>query len=116
VLHEKLVGLFVGLRAGAVHRRTFAPVEHSELDRGGIDGAPHFAAERIDLANDLPLGNSPDGRVAAHGADRVARHRQERGFCSHPRGCERRFDPRVTGADNNDVELINRTAHARGNP
>ena len=68
-LGQELVGLLVALGAGAVHRRALAPVEQAELDRGRVGEHPHRAAERVDLADDLPLGHAADRRVAAHLAD-----------------------------------------------
>jgi hypothetical protein len=45
---------------------TFRGVQQPELDTGGIGGQAHLTAEGIDLANDVPLGLSPDGGVTAH--------------------------------------------------
>ncbi len=66
-----LIGPFVRLRPGTVHRRSLAPIEHAELDPGGVDHLTHRAAQRIDLAYDLTLGHAADGRIAAHLSHRV---------------------------------------------
>ena len=76
VFHLKLIRFFVRLSPRTVHGRTFATVEHPEMNPGGINHAAHFAAERIDFADNLALGNSSDRRIAAHLCDRVAIHRQ----------------------------------------
>ena len=76
MLHFELIRFFVRLSPRTVHGRTFATVEHPEMNPGGINHAAHFAAERIDFADNLALGNSSDRRIAAHLRDRVAIHRQ----------------------------------------
>src|SRR5262249_5208540 len=70
-LHLLLIGFLVGLGPRAVHGRAFAAIEHAELNARGIDRAPHDAAERVDLAGNLPFGHATDGRVAAHLPNRV---------------------------------------------
>jgi hypothetical protein len=74
VFHGELVELLVGLSAGRVHGRALGPVEHAELDGAGVDPFTHFAPEGVDLADDLPLGDAADGRVAAHLGDGVGVH------------------------------------------
>ena len=83
-LGEELVRLLVALGPGAVHRRALAAVEQAELDGGGVGDDAHRAAEGVDLADDLPLGDPADRRVAAHLADGVAVHRQQGGAPAHP--------------------------------
>ena len=63
------VGVFVALSARATHRGAFRRVEHLEHDARCIGSESHEAAERIDFANHLALGQSADGRVATHRAD-----------------------------------------------
>jgi len=67
----RLVGAFVRLRPGAVHRRPLAPIEQPELDTGGVDRAAHRAAQRIDFAHEVPFGHAADRRVATHLRDRI---------------------------------------------
>ena len=55
---------------------------------------PHRAAQGVDLADDLALGDATDRRVAAHLADGVAVHRQQGGAQAHPRRRQRRLDAR----------------------
>ena len=110
-LHFELVGLFVGLGPGAVHRRPLAAVEHAELDARGVDRAAHLAAERVDLADDLPLGHAADGRVAAHLADGVEVHGQERGLRAESRRGQRRLAAGMAGPDDDDIEIVLRRNH-----
>ena len=104
--HFLLVGFFVGLGARAVHRGAFAAVEQAELDAGGIDGLAHGAAEGVDFANDLSLGDAADGWVTAHLRDGVAVGGEQRGACSHARCGECGFATGMTGADNEHVEVV----------
>ena len=101
-----LVGFFVGLCAGAVHGGTFAAVEHAELDAGGIDGAAHRAAQGVDFADDLSLGDAADGRVAAHLADGIEVGRQECGLGPHARRRQCRFRARMSAADHQNVVVV----------
>ena len=48
------------------HCRSFRAVEHTELDGGGVGDKAHLSAEGVDLAYNLSLGYSADGRIAAH--------------------------------------------------
>ena len=89
-----------------MHRRALAAVEHAELDAGGVDGPAHGAAEGVDLADDLPLADAADGRVAAHLADGVAVGREQGGAGAHPRGGQRGLGPGVAGADDDHVEVV----------
>ena len=74
VFHFELVGLFVRLCAGAVHGRAFTGVEHPEMNAGMINDTAHFSAQRIDFTDNLSLGHTAYGRVAAHLRNRVAVH------------------------------------------
>ena len=69
-LHGLPVELAVGLGAGALHRRAFAPVQHAELDAGGVGHPAHQAVEGVDLADEMALAEPANGRIAGHFADR----------------------------------------------
>ena len=101
-----LIGLLVGLGPRAVHGRALAAVEQAELDAGGVDRPAHQPAQGVDLADDLPLGDAADGRVAAHLADGVAIGRQQRGPRPEPRSGQRRLGPGMPGADHDHVEIV----------
>ena len=74
---------------------------------------PHLAPERVDLPHDLPLGDSADGRVAAHLADRVEVHRHERGLGPHAGRRQRRLAPRVARSDHHDIEIVIGRIHSQ---
>src|SRR5260370_11404714 len=111
MLHRELVELLVCLGARRVHRRALRLVEHAELDSAGVDALAHLAAEGIDLADNLSLGDAADGRVAAHLRDGVGAHRQERGAQPHPGGGQRRLDAGMPGADDDHVEIEGERIH-----
>ena len=68
--------------------RTLSDVEHSELDGGFIRYDTHLAAQSIDFAHNLSLGNTSDGGVATHLTNLVHIHRYQTGFGTHVcRGC-----------------------------
>ena len=73
-LHRRAIELAVGLSARAAHGRAFGAIEQPKLDSGGVGDAAHEAVERIDLADELPLAQPADRRIAGHGADRRRGH------------------------------------------
>src|SRR6185295_12789295 len=54
----------IALGARPPHRRPARSVEDPELDAGGIGEAPHDPAQRVDLPDELALGEASDRRVA----------------------------------------------------
>ena len=72
----------------------------------GVDDLAHLAAEGVDLADDLALGDAADGRVAAHLRDGVGVHGQQRGAQTQPSRGQGRLDAGMTGADDNHVEIV----------
>jgi hypothetical protein len=61
-LHGLGVRVLVALGARAVDGGAPGGVEDLELDAGGVGGQAHQAAERVDLADELALGQAADGR------------------------------------------------------
>ena len=114
MLHEELVGLFVGLGPGAVHRRTLGPVEQAKLDPRGINRPAHFSPESVDFPDDLPLGDPSDRGIAAHGGDHVAAHGQEGGAGSQARRGEGGLDAGVPGPNHHHIKGINKSRHEPG--
>ncbi len=89
-LCERRVRLLVRLRPRRLHGRAPARVEHAELDHRGIDELAHLAAQRVDLAHEVSLGNPADGGIAGHLADAVEVLRDQQGGETQPRereGC-----------------------------
>ena len=63
-LHGGAVKRAVGLRARPMHGGPFASVQQAKLDARGICHAPHQPVQRINFANQMPLANAANGRVA----------------------------------------------------
>jgi hypothetical protein len=70
ILHGGAVKRPIGLCAGTSDGRSLAAVENPELDAGPVGRPPHEAIQGIDLANEVALPQSADGRVAGHLTDR----------------------------------------------
>ena len=51
------------------------------------------------------------GVIAAHGGDHVGVHGQESGAQPHARGSKSGFGPGMTGADDDDIEIVNERGH-----
>ena len=63
----------------------------------------HDAAEGVDLAHQVALGDASDGGVAGHLRDQVEIHGDHGGPQTHARASAGGFAPGVTGADDHDV-------------
>jgi len=71
VLHYFLVFAPVSLRAQRVNGRSFASVEHPELDASLVSAPGHFSAKGVEFANEMTLSRSTDRWVARHIAHSV---------------------------------------------
>ena len=69
--------LLVGLRARRPDRRAAAAIEQLELNAGGVDGATHQPAQRINLTNQMTLGGAANRWVTRHVRDGVSRQRAQ---------------------------------------
>ena len=98
-LHRLPVKLAVGLGAGALHRRAFAAVQHAELDAGGIGHLAHQAVEGVDLADQMPLAEPANGRIAGHLADRGEAVGDQRRARTHASRRGRRLAAGMAAAD-----------------
>jgi hypothetical protein len=85
LLHRGPISGAVALGAGRAHGGAARGVERLELDRGAVGGASHLTAERVDLADQMPLRGAADGGVARHLADRVEVHGEQQRAASHAR-------------------------------
>ena len=73
----------VALSPGAPHGGTLRAVQHAELQCRAVRHLSHVSAQGINLADDLPFGNSTHGRVARHLCYLVHVHGDEQRACSH---------------------------------
>src|SRR5205823_8167179 len=82
----------------------------------GVDDLAHFAAEGVDFADDLTLGDPADSRIAAHLGDGVGVHRQESGAQAHAGGRQSGFDSGMAGADDKDIKFVDQLGHEEIQP
>ena len=73
----------------------------------------HRATERVDLAHQVTLADTADGRVAAHGAQRLDVLRQQQGAAAHAGGRQRGLGAGMAAAHNDDIECIGKS-HGAG--
>src|SRR5262249_39844299 len=66
----------ITLRARPPYRGPARPIEDLELNAGSIRERRHATAQSVDLAHELPLGQSSDRWIAGHPADRATPRRQ----------------------------------------
>ena len=104
--HPRLVGHFVRLRAQGIHGRAFAGVQHARLDERIVDGAAHFAAQRVQLAHQVPLAGAADGGIAGHHGHAVQIQRQKQRALPHARARKRGFATRVPRAHHDQVKFL----------
>jgi hypothetical protein len=70
-LHAELVSLLVGLSAEGLDGGALGGVEHADVGVGGVGVASHFAAEGVNLADEVAFRWSADGAVAGHEGNSV---------------------------------------------
>ena len=81
-LHALTVERLIGLGAGRPDRRAFARIEHPELYTRLVNSPGHFAAQRVNLPNQMALADAANGGIARHMADVVEVERQHQRFCA----------------------------------
>jgi len=105
LFHAQPVEEPVGLGPGRPDRRTLAGVEAAELDAGGVYVSGHLSAQGIDFLDQVALGQTADGRVAAHGSDGIGVAKENSGAAAHAGRGQGRFAAGMAGADDDDVVL-----------
>ncbi len=103
-LHGGCIELPVRLGTGAAHRGPLAPIEHPKLNSAGIGDEAHQAVQRVDFPDQMPLAESPDGRIAGHRADRRKAVGHQDGLCAHTCGGTGSLATRVASTDDDDVK------------
>src|SRR5580658_2581267 len=104
--HFYAIKLLVALGAGAPDGGTAGGVEQAKLDADRVCDLAHNAAESVDFADQMALGDAADGGVAGHLGDQVEVHGDDRRLEAHARGGHGRFAAGVACADYGDVELF----------
>ena len=103
--HLAVVERPITLRAWRPNRRALPCVQRAELDPGRVGAQPHLAAERVDLANELPLRDATDRRIARHAADRGRIEHDAGRTRADPRRGQRGLGAGVTTTDHDHVEV-----------
>jgi hypothetical protein len=104
-LHGPRVQRPIRLRAWSAHRRALASVKDSELNAALIGNPAHQPIKRVDFADQMTLPESPNSRIAGHGADGRKSVGDQRSFSAHAGSCRCSFTARVPAADDNNVVL-----------
>ncbi len=98
------VELPIRLRPRGADRGALTGVQRAELDSGQIRGPRHRAAQCVDLAYQMPLADTADGRVAAHlaqGLDALSEQQRPR---AHAGSRQRSFGAGMATTDHDDVK------------
>jgi hypothetical protein len=103
LFHQIAVEHTVCLDALGMYGRALACVEHTVLKHNFICGSAHFAAERVDLKDELALARAADGRIAGQVGDGVVGNGEKNGFNAHSCGGKRGFATGVSCADDGNV-------------
>jgi hypothetical protein len=104
--HLHAVEGLVALRARGPDGWAARGVEQAELNAAGVGDLAHDSAQRVDLADEVSLGDAADGGVAAHLRDEVEVQGEEGRAQPHARGGHGRLAPGVPGADYHHIELL----------
>ena len=100
--HVIAIQIHVRLCARTPDGRTFGTVENSELQTGRVDCRAHFAAESVDLFDEVPLGSAANRRIAGHLTDAVQTHRKQTCLAAHARTCQSSLNSGVTTTDDDN--------------
>jgi len=73
------------------------------MDAGMVGKKTHFAAESIDLTDEMPLGRPADGGIAGHAARGNLVHGHEQDGTSHPRSGKSSLNAGMTSTGNDDI-------------
>ena len=102
--HLQAVLLLVALRARRPHGRPARSIQQAKLDSDRVGHLAHDAAQRVDFANEVPLGDATHGGIARHLRDEIDVEGEQRGLQPHAGSGHRSLASGMTGADDNDVE------------
>ncbi len=103
-LHDFAVLAPVDLRPQRMDGRPLAAVQHPALDEALVGRAAHLAAERVELADEVPLRRPADGGVARAVSHRVQIDGENNRLTPQASRGEARLDSRVPRADDGHVD------------
>ncbi len=85
------------------------------MDAGPVNCLRHQTAQCINLAGQMTLANTADGRVATHLANCFQVLREQQGSRPHARSGSAGFSACMSTANNNDVKIL-RVTHITFGP
>ena len=103
VLHEFLVFAAVRLSTKGMNCGAFTAVEHPELNAGPVCRLAHFAAQGINLPDQMAFAGAADGGVAGHVAHGIQIDGKDNGFQSQACGGQGGFDACMARTDDRNV-------------
>ena len=104
--HLQAVGLLVALRTRRPDGRAARSIQEPKLDTNRVGDFSHDAAEGVDFADEVSLGNATDSGIARHLRDQVDVQRVECGLQPHASGSHGGLAPGMSGTDHDYVELF----------
>jgi len=96
----------ISLGAGGTHRWPLTSVQNSELDTCLVRSNSHYSAKRIDLADKVPLSNTPDRWITGHLTQRLDAVSKQQCSAPHPRRGQGSFSAGVTAPHDDHVEAL----------
>src|SRR2546422_4047224 len=105
-LEPELIGLLIALRTRCPNSRPFLGVQHPELEASHVRRLTHLTTERVNLTDQMTFGQSTDGWIAGHLADRIGIDGQQQRLAPHPGGCQSCFNPSVPRSNHDNVVLL----------
>ena len=103
----------VGLSACGPNCRALGRVQDSKLDSGFIGCRRHGAAERIDLAHQMPLANTANRGIAAHLPQGFQIVGQQQGLATHARRRQGGLCAGMATTNDDDIKML-RVKHGCG--
>lgn len=98
VLHVLLVTSAVCLGPERMDRWAFSPVQHPVLNAAGVRRPAHFAAQCVQLPDQMTLSRAANGGVAGHVANGVQIDGKNDSVHPQPRRRQGRFNSSMPGA------------------
>ena len=88
-LHRRRIQFAIGLGTWSADRGTLSTIENAKLDAAKVGHSAHQAVESVNLAHEVALTQTSDGRIARHRTDRVEAMRHQCYLRAHTRsrGC-----------------------------
>jgi hypothetical protein len=94
------------LRPRPLNRRALPTIQQPKLNAGMIRRTGHNTIQRINLANQMPLAQTTNRRIAGHHANAIAPQRHKRRAGTHTRGSRCSLTTCMAAANHNDIKMF----------